>query len=219
VRVGRQFDGGYVMLDDFNDVKAALSFGVSDDVSWDLEVANRGIHVYQFDDMIDQSPVQSPNFSFFKKRLASDDGPAQISLNSLLTERKRTGEDDFIIKMDIESDEWTALDSVDAELLTGCRQFVCEFHYLGRLAEKDFLDRAVRCLQKMSEVFFVTHVHGNNCGNIINVGNIALPESLEVTYVNRKRYKAEDIPQLFPTEVDMPNQEGRADIFLGSFRF
>jgi hypothetical protein len=31
VRVGRENDGGYVMLDDFDDVVAAFSFGINDD--------------------------------------------------------------------------------------------------------------------------------------------------------------------------------------------
>lgn len=33
VRLGNKHDGGYVFLDDFNGVEAALSLGIGDDVS------------------------------------------------------------------------------------------------------------------------------------------------------------------------------------------
>ena len=36
IRVGRDNDGGYVMVNDFDDVKNAYSCGINDDVSWDL---------------------------------------------------------------------------------------------------------------------------------------------------------------------------------------
>jgi hypothetical protein len=47
VRVGKDYDGGYVMLDNFQRemVDAAYSFGISDDVSWDEYIAKSGIEV------------------------------------------------------------------------------------------------------------------------------------------------------------------------------
>ena len=41
VRVGRDYDGGYVMVDDFKDVKNAYSCGINDDISWDLDFSTR----------------------------------------------------------------------------------------------------------------------------------------------------------------------------------
>lgn len=219
VRLGRDFDGGYVLLDDFAGADAAISMGISDDCSWDLAIAGRGLTVYQFDHTVDGPPIQSSKFVFFKQRVSFKEGPAQISINALLGSRVASGETDLLLKMDIESDEWDVLDSADPALLAHCRQFVCEFHHLDRLADKDFRDRALRCYAKLAEIFFVCHVHANNCGNLFNVGNIALPESLEVTFANKNRYAARETAELFPGPLDMPNQEGRADIFLGSFRF
>ena len=50
-RVGKDFDGGYVMLADFEaaTIDAAYSFGIADDVSWDEEIADRGIEVFMYD--------------------------------------------------------------------------------------------------------------------------------------------------------------------------
>lgn len=219
VRLGRDFDGGYVLLEDFSGLTAAISVGIDDDASWDVALAERGIPVYQFDHTITASPVASRSFTFYKKRVAASDGPEQISLDTLFRERIDNVAADLILKMDIEGDEWAVLEAADVGLLSSCRQLICEFHHLNCLFDSEFHDRAVACFEKLSSIFFVCHVHGNNCGNIFNVGNVTLPESLEVTFANRKRYAATDVLQLFPTELDMPNQPGRADIFLGCFRF
>jgi hypothetical protein len=56
VRLGRFFDGGYVMLDAFDGVLAAYSLGINDDVSWDLDMAARGVPVFQYDHTIEAPP-------------------------------------------------------------------------------------------------------------------------------------------------------------------
>ena len=38
VRVGKDNDGGYIMFDDFDDVKVAYSAGINNDVSWDKDM-------------------------------------------------------------------------------------------------------------------------------------------------------------------------------------
>jgi hypothetical protein len=56
--------GGYVMLDDFDGVQAALSLGIGPEVSWDLDVARRGSRVLQFDHTVESSPQPHPHFVF-----------------------------------------------------------------------------------------------------------------------------------------------------------
>jgi hypothetical protein len=70
VRMGKKFDGGYVMLDSFNrqNVDAAYSFGIDNDVSWDLDMARRGIDVFMFDHTISKLPRDHTKFHFFKGR-------------------------------------------------------------------------------------------------------------------------------------------------------
>src|SRR5256885_13185510 len=36
IRVGNPHDGGYVMIDDFEGARAALSIGIGDEISWDM---------------------------------------------------------------------------------------------------------------------------------------------------------------------------------------
>ena len=41
VRVGRDSDGGYVMVNDFKNIKNAYSCGINDDISWDLDFVDK----------------------------------------------------------------------------------------------------------------------------------------------------------------------------------
>lgn|SRR5262245_19511311 len=60
VRVGNNYDGLYVMLDDFarTAVDAAYSFGIVDDAPSEEAVASRGIDVFIYDHTIRRLPKQ-----------------------------------------------------------------------------------------------------------------------------------------------------------------
>src|SRR5258705_12601176 len=46
VRLGRERDGGYVLVNDFSNVSPALSFGIADAASWHLEIAGKSSPVH-----------------------------------------------------------------------------------------------------------------------------------------------------------------------------
>jgi hypothetical protein len=58
IRVGSDFDGGYIMLNKHLDNALAYSLGIGDDVSWDLALARRGTKVFQFDHTIPHFPLE-----------------------------------------------------------------------------------------------------------------------------------------------------------------
>jgi hypothetical protein len=121
--------------------------------------------------------------------------------------------------MDIEGAEWEIYIGLADDELRRFKQIVCEFHELDRLADQGFADRARRAFEKLAGTHFVCHVHGNNCANFANVGNVPVPQSLEVTFASRAHYTPEPTAEIFPTSLDRPNQPERADLYLGHFRF
>src|SRR5262245_1489998 len=56
IRLGGTNDGGYVCLNDFDKIDVAFSFGIGNDISWDVEIANKDIFVRQFDHTIEPPP-------------------------------------------------------------------------------------------------------------------------------------------------------------------
>jgi hypothetical protein len=48
------------------------------------------------------------------------------------------------------------------------------------------------------------HVHANNYGSILAIGNLLFPSVLEVTYANRVKYVFEDTDETFTGALDLP---------------
>jgi uncharacterized protein YoxC len=219
VRLGRDHDGGYVMLDDLAGIATALSLGIADDISWDLDVAARGVRVLQFDPTVSAPPEAHPRLHFEPLLVASHDCVGEISLSTIVLTRAGPPDAPLLLKMDIEGSEWEVFEATDGLILSRFKQIVCEFHTLDRLGEEEFGNRAEAVFKKLAATHFVYHVHGNNCANFASVANIAVPQSLEVSFALRSAYHTTRNTDVFPTSLDHPNQPGRADLYLGEFRF
>lgn len=218
VRVGRNFDGGYVLLDDFVDVGAALSFGINNDASWDLDIAQRNIPVHQFDHTIDRAPADHPLFTFHKLAVAGADEPGALSLDSIMN-RHLAGRDRVILKIDIEGDEWPVFNGASPATLDRFAQIVCEFHALEHVAEPGYTEMFRAALDKLRHHFEVVHIHGNNASSMVNISNVVVPALLEVTLANRRHYEFAETNEVFPTAIDQPNNSAMPDMRLGCFKF
>jgi hypothetical protein len=218
VRIGSAGDGGYVQIDDLDGVVHALSFGVCDNDSWDLAMAQAGVPVEQFDHSIETAPSTHPLLTFHRKMITLETTDSSASLPDLVAQFSKGGAD-LILKMDIEGWEWDVLDRASDADLSRIAQILCEFHHLSRLVQPEFAARAKRVFEKLSRQFAPVHFHANNCGPLCNTANVPLPDYLEITFVNRERYETTDSDELFPTPLDAPNDPRYADIFLGAFRF
>ena len=49
IRVGRNLDGGYILLNDLKNIKIGYSFGISTELSFDKELADKNIDVFMYD--------------------------------------------------------------------------------------------------------------------------------------------------------------------------
>ncbi|MER9658017.1 hypothetical protein NKJ26_32175 [Mesorhizobium sp. M0152] len=219
IRVGNKTgDGGYVMLDDFEGIVGALSAGIGNDVSWDQEIAGRGIDVYQFDDTIARPPAAHERFHFFRRKISSKATDSSESIRSVI-EKVPDSKGRLIFKIDIEGSEWEAFETVSADDLRRIAQLVGEFHGFSKAANSDWRDRATQIITKLNDVFQIVHVHGNNWSPLNVIANVPFPDVIEVTFANRSMYNFEDAAESFPTAVDRPNHRDRPDIFLGSLAF
>src|SRR5262245_37814121 len=81
IRIGNKHDGGYVFIDDFDEISEVISCGIQSDVSCDLAFAALGKIVLQFDHTVGGPPVQHPRFRFHKRAIdASGKIPGSVKL-------------------------------------------------------------------------------------------------------------------------------------------
>jgi hypothetical protein len=219
IRVGSDADGGYIQLDDYNRLSLALSLGIGSNDDWDIATAKKGIPVKQFDHTIDCAPSNHSLLYFKCKKISGTKSADTVTLSELIAEHLDRSQPNIILKIDIESGEWDVFDHTNSETLSRIAQIVCEFHDLHKLYDAQIYEIAFRVFKKLNEAFGVFHVHANNYGHIVNIGNVALPQSLEVSFANRSCYSFKNTYEIFPTPIDRPNNPSAADIYLGNFCF
>ena len=221
VRLGKANDGGYIMLDNFqnNSDGIAYSFGISNDVSWDWDMAQRGYEIFMYDMTINALPKENPRFHFFKEGIAGIEIKEQ-SLNTLSHFIKRNGHEgktNMILKMDVEGAEWSFLSTVSSETLSQFDQMIFEFHDLIEPKNQSLMNATLACLTKINQTHSLIHLHANNNGSLLIIDDkILFPELLELTYVKTSNYELVDDENIFlPISLDQPNQPFRQDIPLG----
>lgn len=217
VRLGASNDCGYVCLDDFGGVEGALSLGIAAEVSWDAEMAARGLIVHQYDHTVEGPPFQNARFRFNRRRIAADPDRDSESIASALAKAHLTRPHSAILKIDIDDDEWPAFAATSAETLDTFTQVLAELHGFNNVLDDDWFEQALAVLTKLNEKFSVVHVHANNYRPLLAIGNVLFPEVLEVTYASRAKYGFADSDEVFPGPLDSPNWPAAPDYGLGKF--
>lgn len=217
VRVGRSFDGGYAMIDDFSDIDAAYSLGINDDVSWDLDIAQMGIDIYQYDHTIDSLPLQNERFHWSKIGIADRSEGMMRSIPDLIAANGHEKSKNLLLKCDIECAEWDVLYGLSAATMAQFRQIVIEVHDLHLLGDPVGASKCRQALVNLTRHHAVVHVHANNYGGHRMIGGLMIPNVVELTLLRRDAGVFEPSVLTFPTDMDMPCNKDWADIYLGSF--
>lgn len=217
VRIGRHNDGGYVMLDDFEGRSAAYSIGIADDVSWDRDIAARGLDVYMYDHTIEGLPEENERFHFSRTGIGTKtdaDDPLLRTLPEMMADNGHLDAYGMILKIDVEGAEWAVLGELDEEILKHFSQIVFEFHGLTDMKNEGIIRTA---MEKLNRTHQLVHLHANNFGTYRLLGGAVLPELLEGTYLLRDEYEFAGKPQDVSTEQDEINCPYLADICLGNW--
>jgi hypothetical protein len=222
IRVGRDYDGGYVMLDHFQQKKVdvAYSFGIFDDISWDEAIAKQGVDVFMYDHTIDQLPKQNSKFHYFKTGVTGyKKGTDLKTLGELIVDNGHAKYQNLIMKMDIEGCEWDVLEETSSDVISQFSQIVIELHDLTQAVFTQKHLSIVNVLQKINQTHQSIHVHANGTSVPLWIGKCVLPTLLEVTYIRRADVNGQltKNTRQFPTKIDQPTFENMPDIYLGSF--
>lgn len=199
-RFGNQFDGGYVMLNDFNNNDALVSLGVGNDVTLDAELSKTISKVHFYDHTVSDLPQTIHNAVLHKEEIGYIKENA-VTLEETLIRLKPSG--DTILKMDIEGSEWEVLENTVS--LGDFKQIVIEFHGLHQLINLDAFIKITSALRKIHSTHAPVHLHANNYVPLAIIGNSVVPDVIEVTYLNRSKYKTTLIDPLPGAEFDSPN--------------
>ncbi len=206
VRIGTQSDGGYMAVDNFDRYphKILYSMGVGGDVSFEEDMANRGFQAYMYDHTVEDTPAHHPNFHFFRKGLIGrhdDKLPELMTIEEMLKANGHSKEADIFLKCDIEGYEIDVINETPSEILNKFTEIVMELHCLTDYSK---LDGILEALGKLNETHKLVHVHPNNLSRVLYVGDLAISDCIEITYVRAADYKFSKMSKYLSGKGDYP---------------
>lgn len=208
VRLGRNFDGGYVICK-MNNYDCFISGGIGGDVSFEKAFLENypDLTCYAFDGTVNFS--SKPNFIFNKKNIGQNESNHETNLHDFLNKYKN-----IFIKMDIEGGEHTWINSVSDSQLQNIKQIVVEIHQL-------YDEKKWNILSRLAKTHWLVHLHGNNCGNnvTIKVDNIVVPKTIECTYIRKSEGPLQLNNLNILTNIDMRNDPHNPEIKLKGYPY
>jgi hypothetical protein len=202
VRVGKDYDGGYIICDIPNiKYDIFISGGIETDISFENNFLEKypDLDCVAYDGTISELPSGAhPKIQFHRKNLGNTNSDIYSNLQEYFEKYNN-----IFMKMDIEGWEYPLFDSIRDDQLLKISQLIIEFHnpYLVTLQSR------------LAKTHWLVHFHGNNAGGM---GPNGVPNVYECTYI-RKDYDSDVIPNPDPIpnpEIDMPNLQGYPDISI-----
>jgi hypothetical protein len=219
VRVGPNSEGGYVIYNNIDEIDSVISIGVAKDTSFEEHLSSLAFGKPDFHlfDHTDKPLRKLPNnFVFHPKGLGpvTDDAASLLMLKEIISLHIDADKKN-LLKIDIDGSEYSCLSVCGSKDYEYFDQIIFEFHNLG--------DHAIlsselnKILRDISTNFFVIHLHPNNFEPWVVLNGFAIPNVLEVTFLNNRYEKIiEDKIKVYPTKLDFSNNS-KGEMFLGSF--
>jgi hypothetical protein len=206
IRLGKDFDGGYIIADIPNvNYSILIAGGIDNDVSFEEEFVNKYTNTkcFAFDGTIDNLPSENENIIFIKKNIGFENSDNITNLNDIINANT-----EIIVKIDIEGAEIPWIKSLSDEQINKFEQLVMEFHF-------PFTDNEINVFDKINKNHYLIHFHGNNCCGTREHNGVIMPNVFECTYLHKKYF--ETIPELntdaIPGVLDMKNT-GNEEIYI-----
>lgn len=216
VRIGPDFDGGYLVPDDLDDLRAVFSPGVSETLGFDLEMSQRCNHCYLADASVDEPSGMQPNMSFLKKFIGNADDPNVIAFDEWVNANE-PGNEDLLLQMDIEGAEYDVLNAAADGLLSRFRIILLELHDFEDVFDRARFEKLRATVDRLNETHVLCHLHSNNTKPYFTVENTLVAPVFEATYIRKDRVKSELKPALVPHPLDQANSAKLPDEQMPKF--
>jgi hypothetical protein len=213
VRIGKEYDGGYVMAE-IPDIKYSMlvSGGIARDISFEEGFLKKYEYVEScvaFDGTISKLPKENPKIQFVKKLIGSEENDNVTNLHEIIKNN-----DDIFVKMDIEGGEIPWIGSLTEDHMNRFAQIIMEFH-------KPFTYKEAETFKKLNKNHVLVHFHANNCCGTCVYKNIRFPNIFECTYIHKKYYSSELVLNTdpIPSGIDMKNLKNNPEISMNNWPF
>lgn len=215
IRMGDFGDGGYLVPDDLRGIVACYSPGVSEQASFEMDMAKRGIPSFMADASVEKPPLNVPGAHFVRKYLGDRDRGEFMTLATWVRQTDPDPAADLLLQMDIEGAEYATLAAAPRDLLRRFRVIVIELHHLPSVLTKPrFQKAALAAFEKLREDFVTVHLHPNNVSGSVEIAGETIPRVVEATLLRRDRAHGLRPATRLPHPLDRRHNPKRAALAL-----
>ena len=115
IRIGSDYDGGYLVPDDIEGIKYCYSPGVSDNSDFEDQLTTHSIECFLADYSVDKPVKDNSLFNFTKKYLGNKNDHQTMRLETWINDNK--SDDEMLLQMDIEGAEYQVILDTPSETL------------------------------------------------------------------------------------------------------
>jgi len=202
IRLGEDTDGGYLIPDDLIEIDACITAGVGNLIGFEHDLAQKGINCYMADYSVEKLPLIHKRFKFEKKFIGTENNDIYIKIDDWLSKITKVSKD-YILKIDIERDEYKILPIIKSEDLKKMRIIILEMHDFTNILTPLGYNLIKLIFDKLQENHTIVHINPNNVTPPIKLSKkIELYDTLEITLLRNDRIiqKKENIT--FPHYLD-----------------
>ena len=224
VRIGGDFDGGYLIPDDLVALDACFSPGVGPVCAFDEALMTKhGVSCFMADASVAGLPIAHDLADFEPGFIGPHEREGVWTLSGWIDRKVPPATRDLALQMDIEGAEWAVLAETPDSTLARFRWMAIEFHHLGNwLTHPGTLAMVQGVFARLAHQFVIVHAHPNNCAGVEVLHGVEIPRVLEVSFLRRDRLselagsapQADMPPLIFPHPLDQPNAAGQPDTVL-----
>jgi len=226
-RIGKNYDGGYVIVELPGQYDFFISGGISNDVSFEEDLLTKypNLTCVAFDGTIASLPKTDKQIQFIKKNLGNINTNDTTNLLEYIQNYN-----DIFMKIDIEGHEFRVMPVIIKEnYISKIKQLVIEIHSPGdiHLHPNYFKglsdihnEHMFQLLNDINKTHTLVHLHANNGCNMQMIDGIQLPHVFELTFIRNDfvSEKKRNTTSL-PTNLDMPNIYYKPEYKLKGFPY
>lgn len=203
IRMGGEKDGGYLIPNDLEGVSACFSPGVDETSAFERDCAGRGMELFLTDASVDQvgPELQAHTFTFDRKFIGISNDEQFLTLQEWV-ESQVVPQGDYLLQMDIEGAEYEAFLNCSDQFLDRFRVICIELHHICEWWNPRFFQFASKALGQITKTHDCVHIHPNNSASIKRIGNLELPNVMELTFLRKDRMKGVGYCVDFPHPLD-----------------
>jgi hypothetical protein len=213
IRIGGEYDGGYLVPNDLDNIEICFSPGVSEIADFESDLASRGIKCFLADYSVEAPPIQNDLFHFEKKFLGAAENSTFMTLDNWV-KKHAANQTELILQMDIEGSEYSVVFDTPLETLRKFRIMVIEFHSLDGLCNKFGFELISLTFTKLLKEFEIVHIHPNNYRNTVVYGKYEIPIDMEFTFLRKDRISSRSSTIAFPHPLDRKNDRRGDELSL-----